>query len=474
MMAVVWWLIWMFGLAPAFANPEGWSTGPVASGAGQVLNPADPLAVELPTLVGELITKPTALYYFSPTCPHCQAVIPEIQALSTAFEDVQWVGVASAHSSPDMVKAFKQAYGVEFPIVHDVDGLFSQAVGARATPNVYVTKPMEPTENSTEEEASEKSDTDSNGQSTVLLTDMYLPYSRGMAGIFKLCNGDPTKPFEHFDGYQGNRVCISCHVEEGKSYMMTHHAQAYYTLYKIDKVDDPKCVGCHVVGMGEQGGFELGDHDSPLAGVGCESCHSAGGGHDGTAVDAKESCVGCHDEEHSIHFSVEKGLPHIDHFAAVGMSDADVQKRIDEISDGTAEKPLLSFPKGRTVGSERCMSCHDGIHPEDPHSKAVQTLKRKERKDTGCLTCHATPTEVSSMMSTNDLSVDHFRTDEGVGCESCHGAGEAHAESPSPDNIVGLGDSCPVCVLESICTSCHTPKWDPNWSLEERIKLYTE
>ncbi len=468
--------VWMmvFGLwfaNDALAKPDGWSEGQKAVGTSSVLTATEPFAVDIPTDVASLVTKPTAVYYFSPTCPHCQAVIGEIIELSVSFPDVQWVGVASAHSSLDMIEAFRQAYAVEFPIIHDAEGLFSQSVGARSTPNVYVFSPVS-LDSSERVDAISQSLQD--GFATVSLTDMYLPYARGYAGLFKLRNGDAANPFAHFQGYQGNRVCMSCHVEEGKSYLMTHHAQAYYTLYKVDKVDDPKCVSCHVVGMGEETGFQLGDHTSPLVGVGCESCHSASGGHDGEAVDAKESCVGCHDAEHSIHFSVEKGLPHIDHYMASGLTDEEVKARVDAIAQGTAEKPLLSFPKGETVGSERCLSCHENIHPKDPHRDSLHSLKRKERKDPACLECHSTPKEISTMVSKADHTVEHYWHKEGVGCESCHGAGGEHVANPSKENIVGLGDSCPVCVLESMCTSCHTPKWDPTWNLDERIKIYSQ
>ena len=34
---------------------------------------------------------------------------------------------------------------------------------------------------------------------------------------------------------------------------------------------------------------------------------------------------------------------------------------------------------------------------------------------------------------------------------------------------MGLGKSCPVCVTEAICTSCHTPKWDKDWELEPEL-----
>lgn len=56
-----------------------------------------------------------------------------------------------------------------------------------------------------------------------------------------------------------------------------------------------------------------------------------------------------------------------------------------------------------------------------------------------------------------------------MSCESCHGPAAAHVAAPSQSNIVGLGDACPECVIEAVCTSCHVPRWDPGWELDERL-----
>ncbi|MEE2828245.1 MAG: hypothetical protein VX498_03570 [Myxococcota bacterium] len=37
------------------------------------------------------------------------------------------------------------------------------------------------------------------------------------------------------------------------------------------------------------------------------------------------------------------------------------------------------------------------------------------------------------------------------------------------ENIVGLGATCPECVIEAICTRCHTPEQDPDWELSSRL-----
>jgi len=423
-----------------------WTKGEVAAGMMDLLAPVEPLIIEIPDLVANRITTPTAVFYFSPTCPHCQNVMVEINRLQESLP-IDWLGVASSNSDPEIVELFVSEYKVAFPMVVDEKGEFAANVGARATPNVYIMAPGKK-------------------QGTVELRDYYTPFSRGLGPVLAM-QLDRTNPFAHFKGYQGFRACAVCHMQEAKSWATTHHAFAYHTLYSRDKAGQEKCVGCHVTGMGD-GGFELGDHGSPLVDVGCESCHGPSGPHDGDRSDAKKSCINCHDAEHSIGFSVEKGMPHIDHFVAKDY-DADMMRsKAEAIVKGEAPRPLLALPEGKAVGSAQCNGCHENVHLSDPHVNAMTTLSEDERDNLECVRCHATAK--NSVPPPTDLSGYHV--DEGVGCESCHGPGEAHVANPGLDNIVRLGESCPECVLEALCTSCHTSEWDAEWDLTTRIEMY--
>ena len=47
-----------------------------------------------------------------------------------------------------------------------------------------------------------------------------------------------------------------------------------------------------------------------------------------------------------------------------------------------------------------------------------------------------------------------------VQCEACHGMGTKHVRD---------GTMRPV--PESVCLSCHTPEWTPEWDYAEAVKL---
>jgi hypothetical protein len=107
------------------------------------------------------------------------------------------------------------------------------------------------------------------------------------------------------------------------------------------------------------------------------------------------------------------------------------------------------------VGSGKCASCHQEatrVHNASKHAVAYETLQNdRHDKDPECVTCH-----VVGLDSTNgfvDGKTPHLAE---VGCESCHGGGTAHIESPYANKMGKAG-------LER-CTSCHTPKTSPNFN----------
>jgi len=91
--------------------------------------------------------------------------------------------------------------------------------------------------------------------------------------------------------YVGAEGC-KCHRAEFLDWDRSKHARAFdllspgkrkYAKKKAgldperDYSKSPKCLKCHVVGFGEPGGFLDMASTPSMAGVGCESCHGAGG-----------------------------------------------------------------------------------------------------------------------------------------------------------------------------------------------------
>jgi hypothetical protein len=106
---------------------------------------------------------------------------------------------------------------------------------------------------------------------------------------------DKDKDKEPKKHYVGSKSCKRCHLPQFRAWEKTPHATAFEALSPGKKAaekrkagldpardyrGDKKCVACHVVGLGHEGGFELGTHARPdakvLMSVGCESCHGSG------------------------------------------------------------------------------------------------------------------------------------------------------------------------------------------------------
>ena len=132
------------------------------------------------------------------------------------------------------------------------------------------------------------------------------------------------------------------------------------------------------------------------------------------------------------------------------------------------------------TGARKCKSCHEkdpignqyAIWLESGHAKALQSLASDQAKtwakdagvadpqtDEKCVKCHVTAFGVSEEL----LGIKYSR-DEGVSCESCHGAGRDYRKKavmmdPDKSRDKGLTE-----ITEKTCTACHndeSPAWDP-------------
>lgn len=147
-------------------------------------------------------------------------------------------------------------------------------------------------------------------------------YNRALAEI-NLANATPPPPAaQGHPSYVGAQTCLSCHSDAHAQWETTPHARAWETLVERDKAYDLECVGCHLTGYQRPGGSALG-FTTGLEGVQCESCHGPGSLHarNPTLIGdvlggvqrevSANTCVGCHNDEHSPRFDFDAYLPRI-------------------------------------------------------------------------------------------------------------------------------------------------------------------
>jgi Cytochrome c554 and c-prime len=131
---------------------------------------------------------------------------------------------------------------------------------------------------------------------------------------------EQLKAAEQTNGhYLGVGVCQSCHPAEFDVYIQTDHARAFSTLASQFVEHDTNCVGCHVTGYGQAGGFvgvRLRGTMTDLVDVQCEACHGPGDEHnrDGSYRErARASCVRCHTPNDDPDFDFDRDWAKIAH-----------------------------------------------------------------------------------------------------------------------------------------------------------------
>lgn len=150
-------------------------------------------------------------------------------------------------------------------------------------------------------------------------------YNRSLCDITKAATADlncapaPTPA----EAYVGTQACVACHPDAVAVYEKTRHAHAWETLTQAGKECDVGCIGCHTVGYDQPGGYCRLQDAETNKNVGCENCHGPGGGHvqapgDSTqwgasfrAKPGEETCLGCHNQEHSDLFNFAEYLPKV-------------------------------------------------------------------------------------------------------------------------------------------------------------------
>ncbi len=154
------------------------------------------------------------------------------------------------------------------------------------------------------------------------------------------------------NGYVSAMACQRCHQEEYLQWSATRHAFAFETLLKKERYFDAGCVSCHTTGLGYPTGFQIGDHDSTLKGVQCETCHGPGKQHVGnpkksnirSAADTS-LCLECHDTKHSPGFRdvVALHTKDVDHSRSPMNLEELLTSRIARVGKPTLELFVMSY-----------------------------------------------------------------------------------------------------------------------------------
>ena len=154
------------------------------------------------------------------------------------------------------------------------------------------------------------------------------------------------------NGYTSATACQRCHEQEYLQWSATRHAFAYETLLKKERYFDAGCVSCHTTGFGYATGFQIGDSDSTLKGVQCETCHGPGKQHVGNPKKSNirsgadtSLCLQCHDTKHSPGFDEVVALHNkdVDHSREPLNLEELLASRITRMGKPTLELFVMSY-----------------------------------------------------------------------------------------------------------------------------------
>ena len=137
-----------------------------------------------------------------------------------------------------------------------------------------------------------------------------------------------------------------------------------------------------------------------------------------------------------------------------------------------ATTPASAQPK-EYIGVAKCKICHNKAATGEQykqwasslHAKAMLSLKGDEAKDPKCLKCHSTAFGLE-LSETQTITIE-----EGVSCETCHGAGSAYKSSTTMKDHAKSMAAGLIMPDEKLCKKCHNPE-SPNYK-EFDFKTYS-
>jgi len=116
------------------------------------------------------------------------------------------------------------------------------------------------------------------------------------------------------------------------------------------------------------------------------------------------------------------------------------------------------------IGVAKCKMCHNKAEKgaqytkwlASPHAKAMASLKGADLKNPKCLKCHSTAAGADQSL------IASITVEEGVSCESCHGAGSLYkVATVMKDEKLAMSKGL-VLPDEKVCIKCHNSE-SPNF-----------
>jgi len=424
------------------------------------LKPAVP-SFEAATVTGEKISitalqrkKPLVLVIFSPRCVNCVNELDFLSSLYTGELKGRFEILALSLMAAEPTAAFMRDNGYVFPAIADPEwrlvSLFESFTGP--VPAAFFIN----TQGAIEYVHIGFSDAQK---------DVYRMWLRRLAGM-------DNPPLLVRDGYSGEQRCLICHEKQHLQWSLTGHASAFASLHRKAQTGNPDCIGCHVTGFGQPGGYQSGRGHQHLENVQCEACHGPGyqscSAYTGQKAAAKNAaqwkalCVVCHTEKESLNFVFPRRFMQVRHTAMPELDGLDRAGRIALLDrTGGTDNPFDN--PARYVGADACRACHADQY-RHWQSTAHASVKPESATANGKLYRFVTGINAAGGYPAEGRT--------GVQCEACHGPGERHVQQPEAKGhgfIVGLGAECPSCVVEQICRTCHGVQDDPEFDFDRAI-----
>jgi peroxiredoxin len=433
-----------------FNYPKAPSLGLKAMSSGEVVETSD------------LAGRAAVVIFFLHTCPHCHKALAALDSILSGIEEAKRprLVAVSIQNNPSAVRSTLTDLGLEYfdPYLDPGQEATDRWGVTGGVPSIFVLDPQGEIRYHT---------AGWEGNRDAAMIRMHLAQASGAQVPMLL---DPK-------GYSGNDVCGVCHQQEQATWQFTKHSTAYDTLVTHNADRRTDCVGCHVVGFEEPGGFDFTRRPAHFEGVGCESCHGRGGPHLSPGFVPQgggyaEVCSTCHNPTHSLGFDYDSFHPRIGHKTIAAMSPGD---RLELLGGEGPSRNLLGT-RADYVGSDACQGCHKAefkTWETSPHGHAVATLEKKgEAANTECLACHTTAFGKTGGFP-SDAVVSSQPDLARVGCESCHGPGSEHVGETAKrvGTILSLGDKCDSCVILRVCGTCHDDANDPRFQFEVEARI---